>query len=261
MDGAELNRLIDQFGAHEKSGPIGGVAGAGANLAKLRAILDVARTPANRLVPAGRAQFRGGRGAGHHRRRARLPAAAQGRRTGDARGPQSPGRHAAGQRSARSAARDPARPRAAPRTALDELRSAGHRRVPARAQRGRPGTAQRHLRAAGAHQQGARRCHQRALHGRGNGRRALHGFAPGARRTWRAAIANCCKPWPSKPPRFWKMRACSRKSASSSGSRKNWTWRAPSSRACCRAACPAKAGSAPAAAAWPRTRWAAIITM
>jgi len=44
MDGAELNRLIDQFGAHEKSGPIGGVTGAGANLAKLRAILDVART-------------------------------------------------------------------------------------------------------------------------------------------------------------------------------------------------------------------------
>jgi serine phosphatase RsbU (regulator of sigma subunit) len=44
MDGAELNRLIDQFGAHEKSGPMGGVPGAGANLAKLRAILDVART-------------------------------------------------------------------------------------------------------------------------------------------------------------------------------------------------------------------------
>ena len=43
-DGAELNRLIDQFGAHEKSGPIGSAPGAGANLAKLRAILDVART-------------------------------------------------------------------------------------------------------------------------------------------------------------------------------------------------------------------------
>jgi serine phosphatase RsbU (regulator of sigma subunit) len=44
MHGAELNRLIDQFGAHEKSGPISSVTGAGANLAKLRAILDVART-------------------------------------------------------------------------------------------------------------------------------------------------------------------------------------------------------------------------
>jgi serine phosphatase RsbU (regulator of sigma subunit)/pSer/pThr/pTyr-binding forkhead associated (FHA) protein len=44
MDGAELNRLIDQFGAHEKSGPVGSSPGAGANLAKLRAILDVART-------------------------------------------------------------------------------------------------------------------------------------------------------------------------------------------------------------------------
>src|ERR1039457_6755765 len=44
MEGAELNRLIDQFGAHEKSGPIGGAPGAGANLAKLRAILDGART-------------------------------------------------------------------------------------------------------------------------------------------------------------------------------------------------------------------------
>jgi sigma-B regulation protein RsbU (phosphoserine phosphatase) len=44
MDGAELTRLIEQFGAHEKSGPVGGPPGAGANLAKLRAILDVART-------------------------------------------------------------------------------------------------------------------------------------------------------------------------------------------------------------------------
>jgi len=44
MDGAELNRLIGQFGAHEKTGPMGSVPGAGANLAKLRAILDVART-------------------------------------------------------------------------------------------------------------------------------------------------------------------------------------------------------------------------
>jgi len=42
--GAELNRLIDQFGAHEKSGPVGAPPGAGANLAKLRAILEVART-------------------------------------------------------------------------------------------------------------------------------------------------------------------------------------------------------------------------
>ena len=44
MDGAELNRLIGQFGAHEKSGAMGSSPGAGANLAKLRAILDVART-------------------------------------------------------------------------------------------------------------------------------------------------------------------------------------------------------------------------
>ncbi|MGA3043218.1 MAG: SpoIIE family protein phosphatase [Bryobacteraceae bacterium] len=48
-EGAELNRLIDQFGAHEKSGPVSGVPGAGANLAKLRAILDVARTLQNGL--------------------------------------------------------------------------------------------------------------------------------------------------------------------------------------------------------------------
>jgi len=44
LDGAELNRLIDQFGAHEKAGPILGAGGAGANLAKLRAILEVARS-------------------------------------------------------------------------------------------------------------------------------------------------------------------------------------------------------------------------
>jgi sigma-B regulation protein RsbU (phosphoserine phosphatase) len=44
MDGAELNRLMDQFGAHEKSGATGGAPGAGSHLAKLRAVLDVART-------------------------------------------------------------------------------------------------------------------------------------------------------------------------------------------------------------------------
>ena len=44
LDGAELNRLMDQFGAHEKSGQSGGAPGAGANLARLRAILEVART-------------------------------------------------------------------------------------------------------------------------------------------------------------------------------------------------------------------------
>jgi serine phosphatase RsbU (regulator of sigma subunit) len=44
MGGAELNRLMDQFGVHERSGPMAGAPGAGANLAKLRAILDVARS-------------------------------------------------------------------------------------------------------------------------------------------------------------------------------------------------------------------------
>ena len=48
LDGAELSRLMDQFGAHEKTGhasvaPSAG-GGAGGNLAKLRAILEVARS-------------------------------------------------------------------------------------------------------------------------------------------------------------------------------------------------------------------------
>ncbi|HVN07156.1 MAG TPA: SpoIIE family protein phosphatase [Bryobacteraceae bacterium] len=43
-DGAELGRLMDQFGAHDKTSTASGISGAGANLAKLRAILDVART-------------------------------------------------------------------------------------------------------------------------------------------------------------------------------------------------------------------------
>jgi len=43
-DGAELGRLMEQFGAHEQTSTASGVSGAGANLAKLRAILDVART-------------------------------------------------------------------------------------------------------------------------------------------------------------------------------------------------------------------------
>jgi len=45
MDGAELNRLMDQFGAQEKSsGSPSGISGAGSHLAKLRAVLEVART-------------------------------------------------------------------------------------------------------------------------------------------------------------------------------------------------------------------------
>jgi sigma-B regulation protein RsbU (phosphoserine phosphatase) len=43
LDGAELNRLMDRFGAHEQSGLASGTSVAGANLAKLRAILEVAR--------------------------------------------------------------------------------------------------------------------------------------------------------------------------------------------------------------------------
>ena len=42
LDGAELRRLMEQMGAGEKSGPVYG--GVGGNLAKLRAILDLART-------------------------------------------------------------------------------------------------------------------------------------------------------------------------------------------------------------------------
>ena len=44
LDGAELARLMDQFGAHDKPGPMAAAPGAGANLAKQRAILEVART-------------------------------------------------------------------------------------------------------------------------------------------------------------------------------------------------------------------------
>jgi len=44
LDGTELNRLMDQLGAHERPSQAGGLSGAGANLAKLRAILDVARS-------------------------------------------------------------------------------------------------------------------------------------------------------------------------------------------------------------------------
>jgi sigma-B regulation protein RsbU (phosphoserine phosphatase) len=50
LDGAELSRLMDQFGAHEKTGLASAAAvpsavgGAGGNLAKLRAILEVARS-------------------------------------------------------------------------------------------------------------------------------------------------------------------------------------------------------------------------
>ncbi len=43
MNAAELTRLMDQFAAHEKSGTAG-APGAGAHLAKLRAVLEVART-------------------------------------------------------------------------------------------------------------------------------------------------------------------------------------------------------------------------
>jgi len=44
MDGAELGRLMEQFGVQESAGAAASPSGAGANLARLRAILDVART-------------------------------------------------------------------------------------------------------------------------------------------------------------------------------------------------------------------------
>ena len=42
--GGELSRMVDQIAAHEKSGQAGAAPGSGSSLAKLRAILDVART-------------------------------------------------------------------------------------------------------------------------------------------------------------------------------------------------------------------------
>ena len=56
------------------------IPGVGGNLAKLRAILDLARTMQSSFFDRRRAGLGGGCGAGHHRRRARLPAAAHGRR-------------------------------------------------------------------------------------------------------------------------------------------------------------------------------------
>ena len=43
--------------------------------------------------------------------------------------------------------------------------------------------------------------------------------------------------------------------------KRNCGWRGPSSRACCRGVCRPKAGCARAAAVWLRTRWAATTTM
>ena len=89
LDGAELSRLMDQFGAHEKSGHAG--AGRGRlDLAKLRAILEVARTlqtgfsvqdVLNSVVDAALAITGAERGFLLLRKA----------RTGDARGPQSRG--------------------------------------------------------------------------------------------------------------------------------------------------------------------------
>ena len=52
-----------------------------------------------------------------------------------------------------------------------------------------------------------------------------------------------------------------RKSGPSTRWRRNCAWRGPSSRACFLAACRSRDGCAPAAAAWLRTRWAATTTM
>jgi len=165
LDGAELSRLMDQFGAHEKTGHAsvapsagGGAGGAGGNLAKLRAILEVARSlqsgfsvqdVLNSVVDAALAITGAERGFLLLRKNAELETRVARNRAG-ATLPES----------------DLRVPRRVIKRALHELRSAGHRRVPARAERNGPGAAQRDFSAAGAHQQIARRFYQPGFGGR-----------------------------------------------------------------------------------------------
>ena len=72
--GGQVTRLLDHFPAPEKSG---------GKLGKLKAVMEVARALQTSLSSQDVLIGRSGCGAGRHRRRARIPAAAQGRRAGD----------------------------------------------------------------------------------------------------------------------------------------------------------------------------------
>ena len=176
LDGAELKRLMEQVGAAEKSQP----PGVGGNLAKLRAILDLARTLQSSFsvddvlvsvvdtalaitgAERGFLMLRVGRGLGDPGGPA--PATGTTCTTSDLRVPREVLHRALQHR------------RELLSMNFDPL---GGRRNAAAEQHRRPGTAQRHLRAPGAHPHRTGRGDQRALHRQRNGGRAVHGFAPG----------------------------------------------------------------------------------
>ena len=150
--------------------------------------------------------------------------------------------------------------RASPRAAVHELRSAGRGRDPAARQHRRPGTAQRDLRPAGAHPHQARRRHQRALHGQRDRGCAVHGFAPdgggpGGRQS--RAAANPGHRGLHGAGKRAPARGRARQAADGGGAGPGADHPAEPAA---RASCPRKDGCAPPAAAWPRARWAAIIT-
>ena len=253
-DGAAFRRRI-RIGdrGHARRG------GCGGQLGKLRAVMEVARTLQTSLssqdvlisvVDAALAVTGAERGFLLLRNDGELEMRVARDRSGT---------QLARDRSARAPAGDPPRARAAPRSALDELRftSRGY----GGAQRGRSGSAQRGLRAAGAHQSRDQRRYRHAVGGRRDGGRALHGFAPGrgrpGRRQSRAAAdagdRSLDHPRKRAPARRGARQAEDRGRAERGPQH-------PAEPASAQAA-GRRAGFAPRAAVWRRSRWAAITSM
>ena len=193
----------------------------GANLGKLRAVLDVARTLQSSFSMRRRAGLGRGCGAGDHGRGARIPAAA--RTTASWRSgwrARATARNSAQTRPARAARVIHRALRAAPRPALHEFRlRPAPTSVPSTASPIWSCAASSACRWCGSEPAG--RGHQHAGDGRTRRWACSTWIRAWSRPTWPAAIANCCRRWRSKPPPSSKTRACWRRSAPSRRSRKS----------------------------------------
>ncbi len=259
LDGAELKHLMEQMGAAEKSRTA--PHGVGGNLAKLRAILDLARTLQSSfsvddvltpVVDAALAITGAERGFLMLRKGEELETRVARNRHGrtlhesDLRVP----RHVIHRalqhrRELLSMNFDPlATNDTAPDRSIADLELRSVICVPLVRIRAGQGDATSVLAA-----------------GQRNGGRALHGFAdlrggPGRRQPRTAADAGHRSLHHSR-----KRAPAGGRARQAADGRRAEPGAHASSRACCRASCPRTAGFAPAAAACPRTRWAAIISM
>ena len=180
LETGKITKMLEHFATSSHSGGMGDNA-----LAKLRSLVEVARAVHNSLsteevltavVDAALAVTGCERGFLLLRKDKGLDIAVARDRAGQQTG-------CCG--SARAPLPDPARSRKPARTAVHVFRSAGRAKLPAGDERRRAGTSQRRVSAAGAGAQRRPRRDPHHLHGRSHHRTSVHGFARGARGSFR----------------------------------------------------------------------------